>query len=117
MTWSILGALRRLPSPSAAEEPIRAELFSIERLEQHGESLAAAQRVTTHPGAGRSLAVRLRDNARVLLDAYRAIAEAIDDERAITSAAEWLVDNFHVAEEQIREIRDDLPRGFYKQLP
>ena len=27
------------------------------------------------------------------------------------------MDNFHVVEEQIREIRDDLPRGFYRQLP
>jgi cyclic beta-1,2-glucan synthetase len=63
------------------------------------------------------MAARLRDNGRVLLEAYRAIAAAIREERAITPAAEWLVDNFHVVEEQIREIRDDLPRGFYRQLP
>jgi len=53
----------------------------------------------------------------VLLSAYRAIGEAIREEHAITPAAEWLVDNFHVVEEQIREIRDDLPRGYYRQLP
>jgi hypothetical protein len=86
-------------------------------LQQHAESLAAAQPVTTRPNTGRRLATRLRENGRVLLDAYRAIAVAIREERAITSAAEWLVDNFHVVEEQIREIRDDLPRGFYRQLP
>jgi hypothetical protein len=28
------------------EPPIRAELFSVERLEQHAESLAIAQRIT-----------------------------------------------------------------------
>ena len=39
------------------------------------------------------------------------------EERVITPAAEWLVDNFHIAEEQIREIRDDLPPGYYRQLP
>ena len=33
------------------------------------------------------------------------------EERAVTPAAEWLVDSFHVVDEQIREIRDDLPRG------
>lgn len=104
-------------SPSNPEEPIRSELFSIERLEQHAESLAAAQRVTPQPGFGRPLASRLRDNGRVLLAAYRTIGAAIREERAITPAAEWLVDNFHVAEEQIREIRDDLPRGYYRQLP
>jgi cyclic beta-1,2-glucan synthetase len=102
---------------AAAEEPIRAELFSIERLEQHAESLAAAQPVKTRSNTGRRLATRLRENGRVLLDAYRAIAVAIREERSITPAAEWLVDNFHVVEEQIREIRDDLPRGFYRQLP
>ena len=100
-----------------AKEPIRAELFSIERLEQHAESLAAAQPVTARPSSGRRLATRLRENGRFLLDAYRAIAVAIREERSITPAAEWLVDNYHVVEEQIREIRDDLPRGFYRQLP
>ncbi|WP_370655528.1 GH36-type glycosyl hydrolase domain-containing protein [Candidatus Binatus sp.] len=100
-----------------AEEPIRAELFSIERLEEHGETLAVAQRVTDRPGAGRPMASRVRANARVLLEVYRGTAAAIREERAITPAAEWLVDNFHVVEQQIREIRDDLPRGFYRQLP
>jgi len=100
-----------------AKEPIRAELFSIERLEQHAESLAAAQPVTTRPTTGRRFAKRLRENGRFLLETYRMIAVATRDERAITPAAEWLIDNFHAVEEQIREIRDDLPRAFYRQLP
>ena len=37
--------------------------------------------------------------------------------RAITPAAEWLLDNYHLVEEQIREIRADLPPGYYRQLP
>lgn len=114
--------LRRLTHFSTAaqrepEEPIRSELFSVERLEQHAESLAVAQRVSARPGAGRQLSARLRDNGRVLLSTYRATATAIREERVITPAAEWLVDNFHIVEEQIREIHDDLPRGFYRQLP
>ena len=102
---------------SALEEPIRAELFSAERLEQHAESLAAAQRVTTTPRKGRPLLPRVLDNGRVLLESYRAIAQAIREERAITPAAEWLVDNYHIVDEQLREIRDDLPPGFYRELP
>jgi len=114
--------LRAIKGPAASfardtEEPIRAELFSIERLEQHGETLAVAQRVTDRPRAGRPIAARIRANARVLLEVYRGTAAAIREERAIIPAAEWLVDNFHVVEQQIREIRDDLPRGFYRQLP
>src|SRR5689334_9897368 len=102
---------------SALEEPIRAELFSAERLEQHGESLAAAQSVTTTPRKGRPLLPRVLDNGRVLLESYRAIAQAVREERAITPAAEWLVDNYHIVDEQLREIRDDLPPGFYRELP
>jgi cyclic beta-1,2-glucan synthetase len=92
-------------------------VFSTERLEQHAESLAVAQRVTARPNRGRSVSRRLRANARVLLGAYRAIAAATREARAVTPAAEWLVDNFHIVDDQIREIRDDLPSGFYRQLP
>src|SRR6266404_7154827 len=42
---------------------------------------------------------------------------AVRVERAITPAAEWLADNFHIVDEQLREIRDDLPPGFYHELP
>src|SRR2546426_3895057 len=99
------------------EDPIRAELFGIERLEQHAESLAAAQGVMRRSGRGRRLLQRGEHNGRVLRDSYRVIANAIRQERAIVPAAEWFVDNFHVVDEQLREIRDDLPPGFYRELP
>ena len=99
------------------EEPIRAELFSVERLEQHAESLALAQRVTEKRGAARSHTPRLYDNTKVLLAAYRAIVGATRLHEPITPAAEWLLDNFHIVDEQIREIKDDLPPGYYRMLP
>ncbi|HEX9193658.1 MAG TPA: glycosyl transferase, partial [Burkholderiales bacterium] len=119
MKSAILRAFGRASqaAPWDNEESIREELFSIERLEQHAESLAAAQPVTARPTTGRSLAARLRDNESVLLEAYRAIASAVGAGRAVTPAAEWLLDNYHLVEGQIREIRDDLPPGYYRQLP
>jgi len=99
------------------EEPIRSELFSLERLEQHAQSLAAAQTITFEISRGRPLIPRVLDNGRVLLDSYRSIARAIQEEHAITPAAEWLVDNFHIVDEQLREIKDDLPAGYYRKLP
>ncbi len=104
-------------SAFAFAEVIRAEIFSAERLEQHAASLAAAQAVTTRPVAVRPLTARLRDNHRALLEAHRAIARSIAAGGAITPAAEWLVDNYHVVEAQIRQVRDDLPPGYYRQLP
>ena len=105
------------PPLEPLEDPIRAELFGIERLEQHAESLAAAQRITLEEVPGRPLLPRVEDNGRVLREAHRVITAAIQTERWITPAAEWLVDNFFVVDEQLREIRDDLPVGFYRELP
>ena len=89
----------------------------MERLEQHAENLAAAQRITDAPREGRLLVGRVQDNRRALRDAHRAIADAVRDGKEISPAAEWLVDNFHVVDEQLREIRDDLPPAFYRELP
>src|SRR5689334_10540925 len=99
------------------EEPIRAELFGVERLEQHAASLAVAQVVTDDARVGRLLTPRVLENGRVLLASYRAIAHTIRDEKTITPAAEWFVDNFHIVDEQLREIINDLPLGYYRQLP
>ncbi|MBW8834988.1 MAG: glycosyl transferase, partial [Burkholderia sp.] len=117
---TILRYVARHRSPSAPwtdTAPVREELFGVERLEQHAESLAAAQPVTKTPPAVLSLHTRLNDNAAVLLAAYRASAEELERGRGVVPAAEWLLDNYHLVEEQIREIRDDLPPGYYRQLP
>ncbi|MDQ6872954.1 MAG: glycosyl transferase, partial [Gemmatimonadota bacterium] len=103
--------------PSDAAQLIRSELFGIERLERHAESLAAAQQVTANPRAGRRLDKRVEDNRRALFEAYRGVEKAVREERHITPADEWLLDNFFVAEEQVRQVRDDLPLGFYRGLP
>ena len=89
----------------------------MERLEQHAQTLAAAQTVTDAPRRGRAVGPRIAENGRVLLESYRVLARAIKDERSITPAAEWLVDNFHIVDEQLREIRDDLPPDYYRELP
>jgi cyclic beta-1,2-glucan synthetase len=99
------------------EKPIRAELFSVERLEQHARSLAEAQGVAKRARRRRPLPKRLRENAKILVDSFREIAHSAQAHRPITPAGEWLLDNFHVVEEQIREIRNDLPADYYAQLP
>lgn len=105
------------PPPWMNDEPIRAELFSVERLEGHGRSLAEEQHILPGPARGRPLTRRLADSEAALVEAYREIAGAVAKGAAITPAAEWLVDNFHVVEKQIREIRMDLPDEYYKELP
>ncbi|MTW19340.1 glycosyl transferase [Rhodoplanes serenus] len=107
----------RVGSPWNDAAPVREELFGVERLEQHAESLAKAQTVTPRPPRVLPLRTRLDTNAAALLAAYRASAAELDGGRGIVPAAEWLLDNYHLVEDQIREIREDLPAGYYRQLP
>jgi len=100
-----------------SQDPIRAELLSLERLEQHARELAANQKIAPTSRKGRPLTPRVVENGRILLECYRSLATAVQQEYAITPAAEWLVDNFHTVDEQVREVRDHLPQGFYRKLP
>src|SRR5258708_9049901 len=65
------------PSFAGVAEPIREELWGVERLEQHAASLAAAQRVRPGRWWDRRLAPRVRRNARVLVQSYPTIAASI----------------------------------------
>lgn len=103
-------------SVDAEEPPIREEMFSVERLEQYAQVLAAEHKIVYKKGRAHLLP-RLDDNGRKLVAAYRALVEAIRSGRTISPAAEWLVDNFHIIEEQLREIREDLPKRYYYELP
>ena len=65
------------------EEPNRAELFGVERLKPHADSLAAAQVVFSEPRLYPLLTPPVLENGRVLLESYRIIARAIQQEHVI----------------------------------
>jgi len=111
-----LASLVRKPTGYADQKPFQGEFFSVERLEQFAQTLAASHKTVTRKDRAQLLP-RLEDNGRKLEAAYRSLVEAIRDGRAISPAAEWLVDNYHIVEEQLREIRQDLPRSYYHELP
>src|SRR5258705_8698056 len=100
----------------ADEQPVRAEIYSVERLEQYAQTLAAEHKTVTRKGRAQLLP-RLEDNGRKLVAAYRTLVEAIRNGRSISPAAEWLVDNFHIVQEKLREIREDLPKRYYHEVP
>ncbi len=101
--------------PPRQEPPLRAELFSVEQLAHHAKELAASHVVVTRPGSNRLL-VRLAENEKTLRDFNRTTL-AVDKARRITPAAEWLLDNFYLIEDQIQLARRHLPRGYSRELP
>src|SRR5436190_6941813 len=113
------GLIRRVrrASDAGAELPIREELYSIERIEQYAAALAGEHKIAETPQRVSLLLPRLEENGRKLIGAYKALTDSIREEHVISPAAEWLVDNFHIVEEQVREIREDLPKSYYHELP
>ncbi|MCU0252364.1 MAG: hypothetical protein MUE61_19385, partial [Vicinamibacterales bacterium] len=113
-------AIPRRPDPSrtfAGEEPpLRAELFSREQMAQHGQVLAASHRLSTSRGSD-ALLTRLAQNETLLAAVRALLSEAVNDDRRITPAGEWLLDNYYLIEEQIRTARRHLPAGYSRELP
>src|SRR5690606_25536711 len=98
------------------EQPLRAELFSVEQLERHAASIAGAHQLAAGPAPDK-LVPRLDENQRLLLETYDIVTAAAHQNRRIEPAAEWLLDNFYLIEEQIRAIRRLLPPSYSRELP
>jgi cyclic beta-1,2-glucan synthetase len=104
----------------ASAEPIRGELFGPEHLESFARDLARAATLTpagAEGHAGEALRKRFAANGQALAKARAAIVAANARQEALTPDAEWLLDNYHIIEDTLREVRQDLPRGYYKELP
>ena len=98
------------------EEPLRSELYSLDQLVRHGAALARAHKL--RPGKCRDqLLKRLDDNEHILLEVRNLLVESLGSERTVTPAAEWLLDNFYLIEEQILIARRHLPKGYSEALP
>jgi cyclic beta-1,2-glucan synthetase len=100
----------------AADQPLRAELFSAVQMEAYGKTLASHHRLSARGGPDRLLQ-RLTQNATVIDACCSELTAAVKAGRQITPASEWLLDNFYLIEEQIRTARRHLPRNYSKQLP
>jgi hypothetical protein len=91
-------------------------LFTADQMEQHGKALAAAHKLA--PGRAPDLLLaRLAENENVLVGVCKLLTAAVTENRRITPAGEWLLDNFYLIEEQIRTAKRHLPKGYSRELP
>src|SRR5262245_60484674 len=102
---------------SSESRPSPPELFSQDQLERHAAALAGLYRLAPEPTRGRPLLPLLDDAAEELDAAYRFLTDATLAGSAAVGSEDWLRDNHHVVQDQVREIRQDLPRKYYFELP
>src|SRR5262245_37648477 len=100
----------------ADEQPLRAELFGIDQLQRHAKAIAGWHEINPRKD-GDILLRRLAENEQVLLHAYGLVTEAAESERRVTPAAEWLLDNSYLIEDQIRMAKRHLPQRYSRELP
>jgi cyclic beta-1,2-glucan synthetase len=103
--------------PAADPDPQTAEIFSQDQLEAYSERIAVTHRLAENPRRGRPLLPRLDESAARLEEAYRFLSAAARTDPHPVSSEDWLRDNHHVVQDQVREIRQDLPRNYYLELP
>jgi cyclic beta-1,2-glucan synthetase len=99
--------------------PIRGEVLGVDRLAERARAVARQQRQLPperHRGPG-PLLLRLDDTRRVLSDVEQRLGSAAGRDVDISSAGEWLLDNYYIVQEHIREIRMSLPKQYYQELP
>jgi cyclic beta-1,2-glucan synthetase len=108
------GVLSR--APAVEELPLRSELFSADQMERYGRTLAAAHRLSPRRTQGQLLE-RLAANEDVLNGVCGKLTEAVSANQRISPAGEWLLDNFHLIEEQIGTAKRHFPKGYSRELP
>ena len=100
------------------EEPFRGELLSSARLAERASGIAAGQRHTTTAPPRTTPLIAILDQAETRLHEDNAfLAAAAREQGSVSPAAEWLLDNQYLIDEQISNARIDLPPAFGKELP
>jgi cyclic beta-1,2-glucan synthetase len=100
-----------------AVSALRGELYASEHLAAHASEIARAHGEPSQRSTPGPLRKRFADARAQIRAAYDILSRDAKNKRDPSPAEEWLLDNSHVVDEQIREIQEDLPWGYLVELP
>ncbi|MGF1671871.1 MAG: glycosyltransferase 36, partial [Balneolaceae bacterium] len=92
-------------------------IFKFDELKETARKLAKSQRVTEDTKPLRLVKKDLNEAKKILTEAYKVFAGAVKKSEDISAAAEWLIDNFYIIQEQFVQIENDFPVKYQKSLP
>ncbi|HEY4016607.1 MAG TPA: glucoamylase family protein [Polyangiaceae bacterium] len=96
---------------------LRGVLLDPERLALHAADVSRTQGEPLRGRGHGPLAAKVARLKRALGDAYGRLASTAHQEHVTLPAEEWLLDNAHAVEEQLREVEEDLPSAYLAELP
>ncbi|MDY6877807.1 MAG: glucoamylase family protein [Chloroflexota bacterium] len=105
------------PNPAKNRAGLWGETMGVDRLENLACQLAESHAVSRHPRRRPPLIDHLREQEALLRDAHHYFAREPAEQPTLSYAAEWLLDNFHVVQQTLHQVSEDMPAGYYRQLP
>ncbi len=81
--------------------------LTCEELEEHAKEIAFEHIVSKKPGIIKWPVIRMNENYAFIANSYKILNEDVRKKCSIPPAAEWLLDNFYIIEEQTQNIRRD----------
>ena len=77
----------------------------------------ASEGLTAFPTTNRILPRRLAANATRIEEAYRVLVSMAARREPVPFEAEWLLDNYYVIDDVVRQSHEHLPSSYYRELP
>ena len=96
----------RIPDDAVGFDKVRAQAYEA----------AALGEAAPGPGVRPWLLAGLKAQ-EAFLQATVVFFQSTSGQQTLSNAAEWMLDNFYLAQQSLRQIREDMPQGFYRQLP
>ena len=92
-------------------------LFQPALLKEDAKELSKRHEISGSNKNIRPIKPLLQRDKETLTQAFRVLATSAKENKEISSAAEWLIDNFYIIQEQIVQIETDFPIGFQRNIP
>jgi cyclic beta-1,2-glucan synthetase len=114
--------IRRTPEPTEPllprlPRPVFAEPEPLEVFARKASLLAASHQVSKTKAQAQMFVPDMIENVRQLLAAHQQCVAAVSAQRTLSSAAQYLLNNFAPVEKQLREISANLKPGSDRALP
>src|SRR5690348_13291485 len=86
-------------------------------LEKPAHQLAEDHAVIHSPAQDTRLLADLSGWKESLREAYQYFKTTSSQDLGFSRANEWMLDNFYIVEQTLRQINQDMPPSYYRQLP
>ncbi len=92
-------------------------MANIEDLKEYAKAVAEEFNKTVVTTKAKYKLPRLTEVNKTLVKAYKLTNEEVKSKGSIIAAAEWLLDNFYVIEEQVKELESCISKGLNRIMP